>query len=274
VSVRRGLKHVALRAPIPGRDRLAQIGWRGYEACLTRQYASATWPLEGPEAPPIPPPKLRVLVMASADPFLFIESGRAHSRFIRELLERHGRPIEELEAILDLGCGCGRLSRWWRDLPNTAVYGCDFNPELAGWCALKLPFMKTVCNELEPPLPFGPSRGFDFVCAWSLFTHLDGPLQHAWLEEIGAALAPGGRLLFTVSGAQYRDRLLRRDREAFDRGELVTHFKGAAGTNLCATYHPPTYVEQRMLQGFTLLEAVREQTPDFLVQDVYLARRD
>ena len=110
------------------------------------------------------------------------------------------------------------------------------------------------------------------IYAWSLFTHLREPLQLQWLAEIRDSLAPGGRFLFTVSGERYRDRLSRRDREAFDRGELVEHFKGAPGSNLCAVYHPADYVERRMLEGFTLLEAVRENTP-VLDQDVYLVRR-
>ena len=106
-----------------------------------------------------------------------------------------------------------------------------------------------------------------------MFTHLREPLQRQWLAEVRDSLTPGGRFLFTVSGERYRDRLGRRDLEAFDRGELVEHFEGAPGTNLCAVYHPPAYVEQRMLEGFTLLKAVREHAP-LLTQDVYLVRRD
>jgi SAM-dependent methyltransferase len=211
------------------------------------------------------------LVVGSADPNRFLRSGRTHNTFIRDLVSRHGSSVDELGRILDLGCGCGRIARWWQDLASTEVYGCDFNPELAAWCAANLPFMKTVKNELEPPLPF--ERGeFDLIYAWSLLTHLREPLQLEWLAEIRDSLTPGGLFLFTVSGERYRDRLGGRDREAFDRGELVEHFKGAPGSNLCATYHPPSYVEHRMLEGFTLLEAVRENTPQ-LDQDVYLVRR-
>jgi SAM-dependent methyltransferase len=265
---------MALRVPVPGRDHLLRAGWRGYESYLTRRAPGASATLAGdPDAPPIPPTKLRVLVVGTADLRFFIESGRAQSEFIREALRRHGSPIEEVSRILDLGCGCGRLARWWHDLPAD-VSGCDFNPELSAWCDANLPFMDAALNQLEPPLPFEASRQFDFIYAWSVFTHLSEDLQRLWLDEIRRRLPPGGRFLFTVSGAPHRDRLTQREREAFDRGEMVEQFEGASGTNLCATFHPPEYVRERMLEGFTLLEATPGKDQRFIRQDAYLVQRD
>ena len=40
---------------------------------------------------------------------------------MRELLAPSGRPIEECRAILNFGCGCGRVLRHWKDLGATAV---------------------------------------------------------------------------------------------------------------------------------------------------------
>jgi SAM-dependent methyltransferase len=274
VAVRRQLRKVALRVPVPGRDQLLRLGWRGYESYLTRRSeADSVAAGATRDGPPIPPPKLRVLVVGTADTRFFIESGRAQTLFIRETLGRHGSRIEDLPRILDLGCGCGRLARWWHDLP-AAVSGSDFNPELSAWCAANLPFMEAASNELEPPLTFAPSRQFDFIYAWSVFTHLSEGLQRLWLKEIRRRLEPGGRFLFTVSGAHHRDHLTRREREVFDRGELVEQFQGASGSNLCATFHPSEYVERHMLEGFTLLEATPGKDQRFMHQDAYLLQRD
>ena len=75
-------------------------------------------------------------------------------------------------SILDFGCGCGRVVRWWRDLP-AEIHGSDFNPTLVRWCRENLPFGVFEVNRPEPPLPY-PDDSFDLVYALSVLTHLAG----------------------------------------------------------------------------------------------------
>ncbi len=87
-----------------------------------------------------------------------------------------------------------------------------------------------------------------------MFTHLTDELEDRWLEEIRASLGDGDLFLFTVAGERYAERLGAADRARFDRGERITHFDETAGTNLCAAFHPASYVEGEMLAGFELLD--------------------
>src|SRR5206468_7095832 len=59
---------------------------------------------------PVPPRRLIVRVAGTASTEWFLEGGRLGAETIREVLARQGRPVEELGAMLDFGCGCGRVT--------------------------------------------------------------------------------------------------------------------------------------------------------------------
>jgi SAM-dependent methyltransferase len=193
---------------------------------------------------------------------------------MRELLAGHGIGLEAA-AILDFGCGCGRVTRHWAKPVGPAIFGCDYNPELVGWCRGHLPSVRTELNGLEPPLPF--DRRFDFIYAISVFTHLAEPLQFAWMNELGAFLNPGGALLFTTVGERGAARLTPVERERFDGGQLVVRFHESSGSNLCAAVHPGAFV-RRMIGDLELLETVDSGLPGVWSasplnrQDVHLVR--
>ena len=105
-------------------------------------------------------------------------------------------------ALLDWGCGCGRILRHWADLTETRVCGCDIDPQMVGWCQANLPFADVARIELSPPLPYADSS-FGLVYALSVITHLPEELQHAWVRECYRVLRPGGYLLFSTLGAYY-----------------------------------------------------------------------
>lgn len=219
-----------------------------------------------------------MLVSGSARIGPYLESGRVDSALIRELVERHGKPMAELEDVLDFGCGCARIARWWADLEGSTIHGCDANPKLAAWTQRNIPFLTAATNGLEPPLPDGDAS-FDLVYAVSILTHLPRELQACWLDELVRVLRPGGLLLFSVAGERLAGSLGAGERAAFDRGELVVQFEEVAGTNLCAAYHPHAYVRERMLGNLELLESVHEDPSGTGVaspltrQDIYLARK-
>jgi SAM-dependent methyltransferase len=268
----RRIKDALIDAPIPARERVLRAGYRGWERFKGLRTAHDRRRI-GPDGLPLPPAGLRSLVVAEPEVDFFLESGRAHARFFTELLERNGVPLAGQRSVLDLGCGCGRVARWWASVEGPSFHGCDYNPKLAGWCAANLPFLDARVNSLAPPLPFGDAKPFGLIYALSVFTHLTDELERDWLSEIRGSLGEGDLFLFTVSGERYAERLGAGDRARFDRGERITHFDETAGTNLCAAFHPPSYVEGEMLAGFEVLEAVRSDSPDYLGQDAYLARR-
>lgn len=94
----------------------------------------------------------------------------AESQSIRLALERNRIAIHDFAAILDFGCGSGRVTRYWRDSP-AAVHGTDYTPDLIRWCERNLSFGKFQVNRADPLLGY-PNDSFDLVYALSVFTHL------------------------------------------------------------------------------------------------------
>ena len=254
------------------RVRLLGPAYRGYERVRAAQLPHGPEPAAA-DGLPVPPPHLIVRVAGTPDVAWFLESGRLAAESIREAVEGAGSDIEDLDSILDFGCGCGRVARHWAGVEGPEIYGCDYNPELVAWCAEKLPLLRATRNELAPPAPY-VSGSFDLIYALSVFSHLDEPLQRAWLAEFRRLLQPGGLLVISVLGEQLRHRLGAEERERFDRGEMVVQRPRMAGRNLCTVYHPRPYVTETLLSGF---DEVRRfdlgSAVQPILQDAYVARR-
>jgi SAM-dependent methyltransferase len=225
---------------------------------------------------PVPPPYLRVLVAGDADLNTFLAGGRLGAQVLADAVSRNaGKDMADLRAILDFGCGCGRVARHWAGLRGPELHGCDYNARLVAWCDRNLRFMRAWQNALEPPLPY-PDQRFDFVYALSVFTHLSEPMQHRWMSEMRRILEPGGLLMFTTKGdshAHELDKLGRGGLADYRSGHLVVTDASLAGMNLCAAYHPQAWVLGHMLRGFELLEASPSGATMNGGQDFYLVRR-
>ena len=219
---------------------------------------------------PVPPARLRVRVAGTADPEWFLESGRLAEESIRARLGRQGIAVEEVGALLDFGCGCGRVTRRWRALEG--VHGSDMNAEAVAWCRANLPFGRFETNGLAPPLAFADDS-FALVYALSVFTHLTVDLQRAWLRELRRILRPGGLLLLTTHGRAYLDRLSHEERERFDAGEVVVRWEDVAGTNLCSAYHPERALREDLAEGFAFLELEPEGALGNPHQDLSVLRK-
>jgi SAM-dependent methyltransferase len=251
---------------------LARPASQAYELALaaTRGVATRGTVTDGL---PLPPARLRAQIGPShADARVFLESGRIQAELIRDLLNENGTAVEELDAILDWGCGCGRVLRQWSDLSRTHILGCDINPKMVDWCRENLSFVEVAVTDLTPPLPYSDAS-LDLVYAFSVFTHLSEDLQHEWMRECLRVLKPGGFLLMSTMGEYYlsRQRLSEPEQEAFRRGELVVLYERSAGTSLCSAYHPPDYVHRRLATDFEL--ATFRPAADEGPHDIHLLRK-
>jgi SAM-dependent methyltransferase len=221
---------------------------RAYELALAARSSLAGREVRAADGLPLPPARLRAQVgPLHADADFFLESGKHNAELIRDVLVEAGSSIEELEALLDWGCGCGRVLRHWSGLPGTRVFGCDITPKMVDWCNEHLPFVEAALNELSPPLPYRDST-FDLVYAFSVMTHLSEDLQRAWMRECRRVLKPGGYLLFSTLGEYYvsRNRLTDDERRSFESGNVIVLYEGSAGTSLCSAYHPREYVAREL----------------------------
>jgi SAM-dependent methyltransferase len=234
---------------------LARPVVRTYELALAGRARLSSRRTAVADGVPLPPARLRAQVgpsHAAAD--VFLQSGRRHAALIREFLREDAKEVEELEAILDWGCGCGRVLRHWSQLPHTRVCGCDINPKMVEWCATHLDFAEVTVTGISPPLPYADSS-FDLLYALSVFTHLPEKLQHAWMRECFRVLKPEGHLLISTMGDYYLslNRLTERERQTFLGGDVVVLYEDSAGTSLCSAYHPPEYVRTRLAADFDLV---------------------
>lgn len=244
--------------------------YRAYEAVRSLRIGRAT--SEAADGLPVPPRRLLLTVAGTPDPAWFLESGRETADGIRSALERRGVDIGQVEALLDFGCGCGRVTRHWADLPHTRIVGSDYNARLVAWCRTGLPFAHFDQNALAPPLRYDDGE-FDVVYALSVFTHLPEDLQQRWMQELARVLRPGGHLLLTLHGDRYLERLTTDEQAAYGQGELVVRWAEVAGSNLCTAFHPRAYVESRLAGPVELVEAVDEGAAGMPYQDLYVFER-
>ena len=221
---------------------------RAYELALAARSSLFRKEVRAADGLPLPPARLRAQVgPLHADADFFLESGKHNAELIQDVLIEAGSSTEQLKALLDWGCGCGRVLRHWSALPHTRVLGCDINPKMVDWCNDHLPFVEAAVNDLSPPLPYQDST-FDLAYAFSVMTHLSEELQRAWMQECSRVLKPGGYLLFSTLGEYYvsRNRLTADERRSFESGNLVVLYEGSAGSSLCSAYHPPEYVAREL----------------------------
>jgi len=255
------------------RFRLARPAIRMYELALAARSELLTRRLREADGLPLPPARLRTQIgPLHADAAFFLRSGRHNAELVRDLLREQGSSVESLDALLDWGCGCGRVLRHWAGLPRTRVCGCDIDPKMVTWCKENLPVAEVMVNGLSPPLQYGDS-GFDLVYAFSVMTHLSEDLQRSWLQELHRVLRPGGHLLISTLGEYYasRNRLTASERESFSKGNLVVLYERSAGTSLCSAYHPPEYVRRELAKDLEHL-AFRPAADDGR-HDIHLLRK-
>jgi len=175
---------------------------------------------------PIPPRRLRA--RAGAPGVQEYRHGGAQAALeLAAGLRRAGGDLAAQAAILDFGCGAGRVLPHVAGLaPGAACTGCDVDRAAIDWAAEHRPGPAWALSSFEPPLPFA-TESFDLVYSVSVFSHLGRGPQDRWLAELARVLRPGGTALLSVHGptafeafrsGRVRTAWCRRD--AFTRGPL------------------------------------------------------
>jgi SAM-dependent methyltransferase len=141
---------------------------------------------------PVPPAEMRALV------------GRPG---LEEFLEPPDYCEGAHRRVLDLGCGCGRLARWFLSTsPPERNVGTDVSAGMIDWCRANLAAVgfefihQDVFNPgLNPsgsltvaPVPDGT---YDLVLALSFFTHVIEQQAEFYLDQVARVLAPDGMLI-------------------------------------------------------------------------------
>jgi SAM-dependent methyltransferase len=149
---------------------------------------------------PLPPRSLRA---RAGEPKIsrFVRVGQRTAASLDEALGVLGHTLEEMDAVLDFGCGCGRTLRHLYARAGSTLSGSDVDAEAVEWCRNTYPAARFEVNRSRPPLPFSDGS-FDLVYSISIFTHLPEARQQEWLRELRRVLRPGGIALVSIQGQQ------------------------------------------------------------------------
>jgi SAM-dependent methyltransferase len=221
---------------------------------------------------PIPPAYLIHYTVNSPEIAWFLHTGLISYKSLEDALKKNHYSLDSFHNVLDFGCGCGRVLRYWRHPDQVHVYGSDYNPALIRWDKAHLSRIASFgTNHLAPPLDYGADF-FDFIYALSVFTHLPLDLQIAWMDDLYRVLQPGGVLLITLHG---KWRILDLDEEKqkkFNQGEMVVIHEEDPGSNICGSYHPFEFVVKHLVGKFELVDFIESGARDSN-QDIYILRK-
>jgi SAM-dependent methyltransferase len=228
--------------------------------------------IKGDDGFDAPTAELVSLIAGYNSPESYLEDSRNSARALFEILNQYHLDLDCFDALLDFGCGCGRIIRQLHGLKHCQVHGTDYNPKLIDWCRKNLPFGRFGVNRLEPPLSYSDGQ-FDFIYTLSVFTHMTEALQHAWVKELRRILKPGGYLFLTAHGERYVEHLSPEQKAGYDAGDVIVNLPTEAGTNRCATFNSPRNVRERLLTGFEEVAFVPGGNHVVGHQDVYIVRK-
>ncbi len=258
--------------------RLGRNVWRGFRIL---RHNIPYWVKGAPDGLPIPPLGLiRVTWPLAVDLSIYFGETVETAEGLLGTLARHGVDTSKLNAILDFGCGTGRVIRQFRvlgpSLGPVRLVGVDINARQMAWCRRHLPFAEFAVNQPDLPLPY-PDGTFDFAYSCSVLSYLTEPQQVAWARELRRVLKPGGHCWFSTRGAGYLSSLTESERAQFQAGQLVVSKPEFAGSPnnyfLTGVYHPVAYVRDTLAQGFDVVEHIAGKPLPAIDQDQYLLRK-
>jgi SAM-dependent methyltransferase len=234
----------------------------------------------GDDGGPVPPHWLVQTVSGTVYTKSWVESGRETADHFSRLIKRH-LPEVERPAILDFGCGCGRVARALPDYVTSNLCGCDITRAAVQWCRQNLSGEYFSSSE-NPPLPVADEQ-FDVLYAISVMTHFDEAHQDAWLAEWRRIVKPGGLLLVTYRSEDYlasRASIRSAQREKIEpmcesNGFAFVesdHLDGVFPTFYGQTFHTHAYVRERWGQFFDVIE-LRPPGEGSWDQDLAVLRR-
>lgn len=147
---------------------------------------------------PLPPVDLSHRIIRVRNMATFETWGYSIKRKYEEAVRPHLAAHDERPRLLDWGCGCGRLARFF--VGSTDYYGIDIDREAVEWCRGAIPGGQFRVQSLQAETAF-ESDFFDIVIGNSIFTHLREQDQFAWLAELRRIAKPDGIVAVSVNCA-------------------------------------------------------------------------
>jgi SAM-dependent methyltransferase len=167
---------------------LLRLYYRGLEFRKAMSYPRP--PPQAPDGKPFPNRIAMMRIGGVSDWKFFFERGRIDAETFVNVAKAEGADPSKWRAILDWGCGCGRLARHMSSFTPARIIGRDIDRYTLKWCARNLQGDFRTCR-LNPPLDL-TAASVDFVYGFSVLTHLTGPMQARWFKELARVLRTDG----------------------------------------------------------------------------------
>lgn len=201
---------------------------------------------------PLPPFYLCSLVTGHWLASLYYDEGKDLVKNMLLRLRESNIDVSSFKEILDFGCGSGRLLRHFTFLKESKLYGVDISPQLINWCQKKLVFGNFRVNSLSCFFEDEDEK-FDFIYAYSVFTHIELERQNEWMAKLRRILKPKGIIYFTTFAESNIHNYLITETEKRDfiiNGYLQKSFHG---TNYNIVFQTKNYVERNLIKDFSLI---------------------
>jgi SAM-dependent methyltransferase len=186
----------------------------------------------------------------------YLEDGRQTAAEIMALFTPYINFKEGRRALLDWGCGPGRVVRHLPQLAGAgnSIAGCDYNEVYINWCTKNIEGVQFLKNELQPPLPLA-ADSIDGVYGLSIFAHLAAESHTTWAAELLRILKPGGVLVITVQGDRSKVKLMPSELEQYNKGLLVVRGFEKEGHRLYSAFQPPVFMRS-LFSNYLVLQHI------------------
>jgi SAM-dependent methyltransferase len=155
--------------------------------------------------PSLPDESIQAEFVGSAGREAITTGASIHDHFKR-LYEDHAGALRSEAQVLDFGCGWGRVIRFFlKEVAPENLYGIDISERALAACRKTNKWCQFLKVTEFPPTTFEP-ESFDFIYAFSVFSHLSEEAHIRWLEEFRRIAKPGGIVLLTTFPRDFLER--------------------------------------------------------------------
>ena len=211
----------------------------------------------------IPPGWLVQAFTGAPDTVHHIESGIQSAEYYVDQYNRHGGGFDDVERVLDFGCGCGRVLSRMPAKEGIDYVGVDLREDALQWLRATLPHGTFVAGTEMPPLDL-QSGSVDLIYSVSVLTHLDRERERAWLDEWFRLARPGGIVISTFRGEDWVEQFtLENQRRAIQQAwsanngfcyQKHRYWEGIFPAFYSGTYQTEDYVRANWGKHFEILD--------------------
>jgi SAM-dependent methyltransferase len=151
---------------------------------------------------------------------LYLRAARSAVEVMERALAEAGRSFEDVRSCLDFGCGHGRVLRLLvQRIPPRRITACDIHPGAVRFCQAEFGVLPLVSHA---SIERTRLRTYDLIWVGSVLTHVQAVAGEKLLRALGAALRPGGLIVFSLHGQFVLDNLSHfYDRTFADEAEAI-----------------------------------------------------